>query len=97
MDWTFNMSGFSYQTAFSTDSLNKFMLNYRLNVIDRFVNEEFIHNKNYLKQVREFNEGNVREIVCLRLKEKYDITGTNVEINKLIDRKCIQLIRAIYV
>lgn len=97
MDWMFNMSGFSYQSAFSSDSLTTFMINYRLSVIDKFIDDEFINNQKYIDKARHFNVGNIRKEVWAGLKYKYEISDDNEEINKLIDRKCIQLIRAIYV
>jgi hypothetical protein len=97
MDWTFRMSGFSYQQSFNEDSLTAFMLNYRLSVIAKYIDDEFIKNPEYIANARRFSNGNIREDVLVKLKQKYDITDTSVNITNFIDLKCIELIRAIYV
>lgn len=97
MDWTFNASGFSYQHSVSIELIREFMLNYRLGVIEQYIDNEFINNEKYLSKVKKLTNGNIRNDIYSKLNEEFSITEDNEKISELVDRKGIELIKTIYV
>lgn len=97
MDWTFNASGFSYQHSVSIEVIREFMLNYRLGVIEQYIDNEFINNEKYLSKVKKLTNGNIRNDIYSKLNEEFSITEDNEKISELVDRKGIELIKTIYV
>ena len=97
MDWTFNASGFSYQHSVSIEVIREFMLNYRLGVIEQYIDNEFINNEKYLAKVKKLTSGNIRNDIYSKLNEEFSITEDNEKISELVDRKGIELIKTIYV